>query len=96
MSTQVVTLEAKPWYTSRLFWLGIVQLLMGILETVRTQLSDVDVQTLVGPVTLGPDADGIVGIVFGVLTLIWRWKTKRPMSTSRELVDVPVKETSGS
>lgn len=88
-----VTVTAKPWYTSKLFWLGIVQAIRGLLEVVTPLLASTNTMTnvhgLVGPVAVSPGVEGFVNILIGVLVMWWRARTQRPIAMSEKPVEVP-------
>ena len=63
--TVVTAVPTKSWYKSKLFWLGVLQ----ILGSVASYLADA-IQT---EATIG-------GIIFGVLTIIFRYVTKQPVT----------------
>ncbi len=62
----------KPFYLSKLVWLGIIQTLIGILTLVLDYMR-----------TGKPwDPPGIILIVIGILTVVLRvWFTEEPIGT---------------
>jgi hypothetical protein len=61
----------KPFYLSKLVWLGIIQTVIGALTIITDYLST------------GKefDAPGIIFIVMGILTVVLRiWFTEEPIS----------------
>ena len=56
----------KPWYKSKLFWLGALEILAGVAELAISYLES-------------PEA-GVAFIVKGLLTIYGRYVTKQPMT----------------
>lgn len=65
--TPTKVVPTKPWYKSKMFWLGIAQILGGMAEVVTTGL-----QT----------DEGLGFIITGVLTVIFRYVTNQPITFS--------------
>lgn len=69
-----VTVPTKPWYTSKLFWLGVLEIISGVsgylTEAITTQAS-------------------VGSILFGLLTIVLRYVTKQPITfTGRSIKSV--------
>lgn len=55
----------KKWYTSKLFWLGVLQVALGILELVRDGLAS---------------GEGWLSMGLGALTVVLRYVTTQPIT----------------
>lgn len=81
MSTTVFV-KTKSLFTSKMFWLGAAQVLVGVGELLTDVLGSSD-----------PAAAGT--IVTGIATIILRATTKQPVRTPF-VDDVPAKEMAGT
>lgn len=70
--------QAKPWWQSKLVWLGAAQAVLGAAEIVSTT-----------PILEGSEIAGIAAAVSGALTVLLRLVTKRPVAASAKPVQVP-------
>lgn len=88
----ILQVEAKSILTSKLFWLGIIETVMGVLGLLRDFLSAAPVAeaaTLVGPVAVpDPSYANIVLTAIGLLTMVFRTKTNRPVALRKQVVEV--------
>lgn len=66
-----VARAAKPWWTSRTVWLGLLEFAVGLL--------DVTAQSALTP----DDLDGALFAAAGVLTVLFRYLTDQPIDRSR-------------
>lgn len=73
MST--TTVLAKPWWQSKMIWLGIVQFALGLAELVSTT-----------PILQGSTVAGIAVTVAGALTFVLRFLTDRPVAATEKQV----------
>ena len=63
-------MQGKPWYTSKLIWLGVVTTLVGSLDLVARLLQQVQVTP-----------SDIVLLASGILTVVLRvWFTEQPIA----------------
>jgi len=62
--------DTKPWYQSKVFWLGVITTLLGVIPIV-TELAS---QTSVNPAALGTALTGILVVIVRV------WFTDAPVT----------------
>lgn len=65
----------KRWYQSKLVWLGIIQLLLGIVEVMTKS-----------PVFTARSVSFLL-LIAGVLTVILRWLTTEQLVSKTEMQD---------
>lgn len=71
-----VTVNAKAWFTSKLNWLGIVQIVIGVLDLVKTNVLESE-QAAWG------------AVVSGTVTIILRtFFTFRPVAAREKPVEI--------
>lgn len=63
------SVPAKAWWQSKLFWFGVLQVVVGILELIATEV-------------LLSDGGGWAAVVSGVVTIVLRYVTKQPITFS--------------
>lgn len=77
MIERTTLVQAKPWFKSKLNWLGIAQLVVGAAELISTT-----------PLFEGSEVAGTASMIAGVLTIALRTVTKRPVALSEKPVEV--------
>lgn len=82
MSASMVYVKTKSLFTSKMFWLGVAEVLAGVTELITEAIADSK------PV-------GVAFIAKGLLTIILRIQTKTPVRTPL-IDDVPAKEVAGT
>jgi hypothetical protein len=70
--------QAKAWYASKMVWLGIVQLVLGLAELLATT-----------PILEGSEVAAVAATVAGALTVALRLVTRQPVAGSERPVEVP-------
>lgn len=74
-STTTTVVESKPWYASKMTWLGLFQAIGGIMEVVQTNV-------------LESETAAWGALISGITTIIFRFFTERPVRSGRKGVEV--------
>jgi hypothetical protein len=61
-------METKPWYTSKLVWIGVATVLLGVIPLVQEMISK-------GPI----DVNSVLTVISGAIVVILRVWTNTPI-----------------